>query len=454
MGSRLTDSQQYAHLWGRPELARVFDERARLQSWLDILSALATAQARVGLIPAEAATQIAVHARAEELNLDLVAQQTRQTSHSMLGVIRGLQAKVPDSTRDHVAYGVTVQDVTDTWLALVMREVGALVWRDLHTVEGSLLDLAVSHRDTLMLGRTHGQPGSPVTFGFKVACWADEARRHLERLRQGRPRWLVGQLAGSVGVLGFFGSEGSALRAHFCTELGLGDPQISWLTSRDRVTEFCHLLSMICATIARIGTEVYELQRPEIGELREPGAPTAIGSITLPRQRNPAISEHLATLARLTRANAELLVEGMIVGHEGDDRGQQAEWVALSEVCLLTGTALQLARRLVSGLHVDTDAMQANLERYADQAAGERLLLGLSERLGLYAAHQLLHELDTTGLGDVQQTVEAVVTAGVATAEECADWLSRPSTGTAGEMVDTVVRRGLATRASEPETWQ
>src|SRR6478752_3863390 len=256
MGSRLTDSEQYSHLWGTAELATVFGERARLQSWLDVLAALATAQARMGIIPQEAAAQIAEHARAESLDLDLVAEQTRLTSHSMLGLIRALQQVLPEPAREYVYYGATVQDVTDTWFALVMREVGALVWRDLRAVEESLLALAVAHRDTVMVGRTHGQPGAPITFGFKAASWADELRRHLDRLQEGRPRWAVGQLAGAVGALAFHEAELDplALRRDFCAELGLGDPGASWLTSRDRVAEFGHVLALVCGTLARIGT--------------------------------------------------------------------------------------------------------------------------------------------------------------------------------------------------------
>ncbi|MDN5751009.1 MAG: adenylosuccinate lyase family protein, partial [Pseudonocardia sp.] len=306
MGTRLSGSLLYAHLWGTPELDAVFDERAMLQSWLDVLAALARAQAQLGLVPAEAAAAITDAARVEALDLAYVAEQTRATSHSTLGLIRGLSRVLPEQAREHVYVGATVQDLTDTWFGLVMRRVGEVVWRDLRALEAALLALAAEHRGTVMAGRTHGQPGAPITFGFKVASWADEVRRHLDRLRQGRDRWLVGQLGGAVGALAFFGDTGLELRARFCLEVGLADPGISWLTSRDRIAEFGGVLAMVCGTLSRIGTEVYELARPEIGELAEAAPPGAVSSITMPHKRNPEGSEHLDTLARLARSSAIL----------------------------------------------------------------------------------------------------------------------------------------------------
>lgn len=452
MGSRLTDSQQYAHLWRTPEMALIFEERARLQSWLDILVALATAQGRLGLIPSEAATEIAAHARADALDLDLVAEQTRATSHSTLGLIRALQAVLPSPADEYVYCGATVQDVTDTWFGLVMREVGAIAWRELRSIELSLLDLAQRHRDTVMTGRTHGQAGSPVTFGFKVASWADEIRRHLDRLREGRARWPVGQLGGAVGVLGFFEPQGIALRADFCAHLGLHDPGISWLTSRDRIAEFASVLSMMCGTLARVGNEIYELQRPEIGELREPTGPGAVGSITMPHKRNPESSEHLDTLARLVRANTAVLVEGMVAAHERDGRAWKAEWVALPEVCLLTGVALQTGRRLLEGLDVDVEAMRANLDHLGDRGASERLLAGLTTRMGNHAAQGFLQDLLAPGT-EMAEVVAAVVATGAASAEECRRWLAGSPAGAAAAMVDAVVGRARKARAAEPETW-
>ncbi|MXW89831.1 MAG: adenylosuccinate lyase family protein, partial [Acidimicrobiaceae bacterium] len=203
MDAHLIDSAVYGHGWSTPESLALFSERARLSRWVRVLKALAAAQADLEIIPAASAALIE-DLDASRLDPAAVGAETRRTSHSTIGLVRELQALLPVEAREHVYYGATVQDITDTAAALEMRDVGTIVWRDLRAVEASLLELAERHRDTPMLGRTHGQPGAPVTFGLKVASWADETARHLERWRQCRPRLVVGQLAGAVGALGFY----------------------------------------------------------------------------------------------------------------------------------------------------------------------------------------------------------------------------------------------------------
>ena len=446
MGARITESELYAHLWGTEELRAIFDERARLQSWLDILAGLARAQAAVGIIPPESAKEITAAADVDRLDLAFVAEETRRTSHSTLGLIHGLQRVLPAPASEHVYLGATVQDVTDTWTAVAMRDVGRVVWRDLRAVEALLVDLAERHRDTVMVGRTHGQPGSPITFGFKAASWADEVRRHLDRLGEGRSRWLVAQLGGAVGVLGFFGDDGPAVRAAFCAELGLSDPRISWLTSRDRLAEFAHALAMVCATLARIGNEVLELQRPEIGELREPSTTDSVGSITMPHKRNPERSEHLDTLARLARSSAGVLLEGMVQIHERDGRGWKAEWVAFPEVCLLTGVALQTAIGLLSGLEVDVESMAANVPA---NGGSERVLATLTARFGKHEAQARMHAAIQPGAGQPASLEDT----GLLDADELRAVLATPAIAGAQAMVDEVVARSRAARLVEDDRW-
>lgn len=399
MTARITESSAYAHLWGTSAMRDVFDERARIRGWLVVLAALVRAQASMGWVPADAAREISDPDLADRLDLDRVAEGTRRTGHSTLGLIEELRRCLPASARDHVYVGATVQDVTDTWTSLAVRDVGRTLHRGLLQLEDDLIGLAETHRNSVVCGRTHGQPGAPTTFGWKVASWADEIRRHLDRLRDGAPRWLVGQLGGGIGTLVDFGDDGLAVRARFCQELGLADPGISWLSSRDRLGEIGAVLNGITGTLARIGNEVYELQRPEIGELREGRPDAVVGSITMHHKRNPEGSEHLDTLARLVRANAAVLAESVVSQHERDGRAWKAEWVALPEVCLLTGTALELAVRLVQEIEVDTDRMAANV-----------------------AAH----------LGATQNPTD---------------------TGAAGAMVDLVVARAREARATEADPW-
>jgi adenylosuccinate lyase len=453
MTTRLSDSALYQHLWGTAEARDVLGEQGRLAGWLSVIAALAEAQASAGLIPASAARAIAACCeRPAVIDLEYAAAQTRSTSHSMLGLIRALQQVVPEEARQYVYVGATVQDITDTATAVALRRIGGIMWRDLRLVESQLLSLAVAHRSTVMAGRTHGQPGSPVTFGWKAASWADEVRRHLDRLREGGPRWMVGQLGGGVGSLVFYGSAGSAVRSRFCASLGLGDPGISWLTSRDRLAEFGSLLSWICGTLARIGGEVYELQRPEIGELAEAAPTGTVGSITMPHKRNPEASEHLDTLARLVRANAGVLTEGLAQQHERDGRGWKAEWVALPEACLLTCAALRLALDLVTGLRVDAAAMARNLSRYGGWPVSERALALLAPRLGARRAQELLQ----SAFGDAAVGVpaaEVLAGAGLFSAAEARELTAAPQTGSCEAMADMVVERARAARAAEPEVW-
>jgi adenylosuccinate lyase len=398
VGAHLVDSVVYGHLWSTPELRRLLDDVGRTQAWLDILAALAEAQAEVGLVPADAARAIRKYADVELLDLAQVAEQTRATGHSTLGLIRCLQQLLPDDAREWVYYGATVQDVSDTWTAMVMRQVADILERDLARAEAAAVALARRHRDTVMCGRTHGQPGLPITFGFKAAVWAAELRRHRLRIAEGRRRRELVQLGGALGTMEFWGAQALPLLEGFARRLGLGVPDIAWITARDGIAEFSGLLAMVTATLGKIGQEVYDLQRPEIGEVREPFTPGQVGSITMPHKRNPELSEHLVTLARLVRAEAGVTVEGMVHEHERDGRSWKAEWVVLPEACLLTGAALSFGCRLLEGLEVQAERMFANLTAQGGYVLSEPVMRALADRVGKHTAHELVYEATLAGL--------------------------------------------------------
>lgn len=458
MTARLTESRMYGHLWGTSRMRAIFTEDARLRSWLHILTALADAQAHLGLVPDTAAKAISTHADTGRLDMDLIANETRRSGHSMLGLIAGLRAALPEEAREHVYHGATVQDVTDTWTAIAMRQAGAIVWTDMWALESLLLDLAEEHRDTVMVGRTHGQAGAVITFGWKVATWADEVRRHLDRLRDGADRWLVGQLGGAVGTGAFFGADAVALRDLFCANLGLTAPRISWLSTRDRIADFGGTLAQIGATLGRIGNEIYALARSSAAEVRESADVGAVSSITMPHKRNPERSEHLVTLARLVAPHAQLLVDAMIGEHERDGRSWKTEWVALPEICLLVGTGSEIARDVVAGLEVDVAAMATNVEAHRHGLASERLLVAATRAIGKHSAQQLLSNV----LADAHATrvpLDRALTDSAELREHLGGDTIRaaldapPDTGAAGEMVDAVVTAARGRRAGESDTW-
>ncbi len=448
MDAHLIDSAVYGHGWSTAESVAIFSERARLERWVHVLKALASAQADLEIIPASSARAID-GLDAGSLDPAALGAETRRTSHSAAGLVRELQAHLPDEAREHVYYGATVQDVSDTAAALEMRDVGSIVWRDLRAAESSLLDLAVRHRDTPMLGRTHGQPGAPVTFGLKVASWADETSRHLQRWRQSRPRLMVGQLAGAVGALGFYGDLGPELRGRFCQRLGLGEPAISWIAARDRIAEFANNAALVSATMARMANEVYNLQRREIGEAAETASAATMGSFTMPHKRNPERSEQMVTLARLVRSAAGVLTETMVGDHERDGRTWKTEWVLLPEMSHYLLAQLSLARDLAAGIEVDAEAMAANLQTMGDSGSQE-LLKRLSSRLGKHRANDELQQAYRAArligrplpevLGEIASPAEL-------------EGLDRPETGSAAAMVDAVMAAATERRTAESDDW-
>jgi adenylosuccinate lyase len=380
----------FEHLWSTPETRELFADEGRTQLWLSVVGALAQEQGALGVIPVEAANEIATRAQ-RPVDLEAVAEETRRSGHSTLGLIRVLQGDLSVGAREWVYYGATVQDVADTWTGLAMQRMLAIAARDLSRIEASLVELAERHRDAVMLGRTHGQPGLPITFGFKAAVWIAEIRRHRQRIEEAGPRLAVGQLAGAVGTLSAWGPHGPELQRRVLERIGLGVPDMPWLTARDRVAELVGLLALVTGTLAKIGNEVYNLQRPEIGELAEAPADGVVGSITMPQKRNPERSEHLATLARVVRAAAGLALEGMVSEHERDGAAWKTEWAFLPQSCGAAAAALALGADLAAGLQVDAERMRANVEAQGGYVLAEPVMLALGEAVGPRRAHELVH---------------------------------------------------------------
>jgi adenylosuccinate lyase len=219
----------------------------------------------------------------------------------------------------------------------------------------------------------------------------------------------------------FWGEQALPLLDRFAAQLGLGAPELPWLTARDRIAEFVMLLALVTGTLAKIGNEIFELQRPEIGEVAEPFTEGTVGSITMPHKRNPELSEHLDTLARIVRSDAGVAVEGLVALHERDGRGWKAEWLVLPEASQLTGAALGFAARLLEGLQVDAARMRANLDTHGGSLLSEPLMAALAKRIGKHSAHEVVYAAAMAARADGTDLADRLLADGLLDATEIAE---------------------------------
>jgi adenylosuccinate lyase len=401
----------YGGAWATPAMRALFADEPRTRRWLELLALLAEVQADHGVIPKDAAQDIDATCRSIEIDAGFMAQCREgydTTGHSTAGLIAAVVRRCSASGREWFYFGVTVQDITDTWLMLTLRDARRLLIADLERAIAASTDLCRRYRDTIMAGRTHGQQGLPITFGFKAAGWLAELRRHRQRFDEAAKRLDVGQLCGGVGSLSAMGPKALAVQKQFLSRLGLREPDMSWTASRDILTEWAHLLVLSTGTADRIGHEVYNLQRDEIGELREPHLAEGIGSITMPHKRNPEAAEHIGTLARVVRANAGLLAECLVHDHERDGKSWKAEWHAIPELTMAAGKAHALLASLLEGIEVCTGRMRVNLETSGGFALSERAMLALALHVGKESARQIIQRVAASARREGRSFADAI----------------------------------------------
>ena len=393
MPSHPIDFQIQAGVFSTPELQALFDEQRRFERWLEFEAALAGAQGELGVIPEAAAREIQDKARLACLDLGAVAAGYKTSRNSLVPVARALRLACAEGYGEYVHYGVTTQDVLDTAQVMELREVLRIVYRDLRVFEKIVCQLARRYKTTPMVGRTHGQQALPITFGLKAAVWLAEIRRHLERLQAMQPRVLVGQLGGAVGTLAALGPKARQVAAATLARLGLRHSPVAWHTARDTVVEVASFFAMLTATLEKIANEIYQLGKTEIAELRESAPGNAMSSSAMPHKQNPVLCQRIAVLARHVRALTGLVVDGMAHEHERDARCLWSEWLAMPQISIYTGTALQYLVRVMDGLVVQEENMLRNLHLHREMVVSEWLLFRLAAELGKMRAQEKLHAL-------------------------------------------------------------
>jgi 3-carboxy-cis,cis-muconate cycloisomerase len=389
-------------VFGDPETGQLLSERATIKAWLDVESALVAAQASLGIVPLEAAEQ--VQARASSVSIDQAAlhEGTRLVGYPILPLLGEVGFDAPEVAAT-IHWGATTQDIMDSGLALVLR--GALVRIETLLIEvgDAAAILADRHRATAMVGRTHGQPAVPTTFGAKVAVWMAEVARHCDRLRAARERAVVLSLFGAAGTSAALGPRSREVRRLVADRLGLAVVDVPWHTARDNLAEVGFVLAAISATCGKVAREVIDLSRPEIGELRERDADHRGASSTMPQKANPIACEVVVGMSSLAAQQVPALLAAMRAGHERAAGEWQIEWDALPTVVALTAGCLANTREILSGLSVFPDRMRTNLGIDGGTIMAERAMIRLAIQVGRAAAHDLVYEACSvvrhTGIG-------------------------------------------------------
>lgn len=443
MPAHVVDSRIFRDLYGTTEMRAIFDDTHLVGCWLEVESALARAQASLRIIPEAAAEEISRRASAEAIDLDALREGTDLVGYPILPLVRQLAALCEGEAGRYVHWGATTQDIMDTANVLQLREALELFERDLDALIQILVSQAHQHKNTVMAGRTHGQHALPVTFGFKVAVWVDELRRHAERLEQLRPRLLRCQFAGAAGTLASLGENGWAVHQALAAELGLAPARITWHTARDGFGEFVAVCGLLAATLGKMANEVATLQGTELGEVEEPFVPGKGSSSTMPQKRNPIQCEAVIGIARLVVHKVPAMLTAMMPEHERAMGEWHIEWDLIPHTCLLTGAALRHSLAIFDGLVVNVDAMRRNLDRTEGFILAEAVMMRLAEFIGRQRAHDLVYEaclLAIQGENSLRSSLLKVPEVAAVLSEEDIDDLLDPTNyiGLAPDVVDAI----------------
>ncbi len=355
-----------------PDMTEIWSERTKLDKWLKVELAVCEAWAELGEIPAESMDKL----RAATFDERRVAEILVRTHHDMTAFTRAVSESLGEERR-FVHLGLTSSDVIDTALSLQLLDAADLLLADLERLEQALSRRAIEHRQTLVMGRTHGVHAEPMTFGLKLALWVDEVRRGRRRLVDARQMVAVGKISGAVGTHATVPPE---VEVSVCARLGLDVAPVSnQVIQRDRHAQFVCALALIAASLEKFATEIRTLQRTEIREVEEPFAEGQTGSSSMPHKRNPEKCERVAGLARVIRGYSVTALENVALWNERDISHSSTERIILPDGCGLLHYMLTLFTSIVDGMVVYPERMRENLELTHGLGFSQRVLLALIE---------------------------------------------------------------------------
>ena len=354
-----------------PAMKKIWDREAKYQFWKDVELAIVQIHEEMGTVPAGTFDEIKSRA---SFTLERCDEIEKETRHDLMAFVRNL-SETSGPVGRYIHMGVTSYDVIDTALGMMLRDSVDVVTTDLKALLDVIGDLAKAHKDTPMIGRTHGIHAEPITFGHKVAGWHGELARNLERLQDCRADIAVGKVSGAVGIHAITSPE---METKVCAKLGLTpDPATTQIINRDRHAHLLNVFALLGAGLERVATELKNLQRTEIRKVEEAFTSGQTGSSAMPHKRNPWNSETVVGLARILRANAHAMLESVATWHERDLTNSSLERIIFPDSCHLIHFMILRLTTILKGLQVFPDAMMKNLTKMGDLVFSEHVMISL-----------------------------------------------------------------------------
>ena len=357
-----------------PEMKAVWDEQNKFQTWLDVEIAVCEALAEFGQIPSEAAATIKRNAG---FTVERILEIEQETHHDLMAFVKCVTENLGDEGK-YVHFGVTSYDIEDTATAIRMRQAADIIIADLEALLKTIGEKAREHKDTVMIGRTHGVHAEPITFGLKMAVWYSQIQRDIERMKRAREDISVGKISGAVGS---FANIDPKIEESVCRRLGLKPAPVSTqIVQRDRHAEYVVALAIIASGVENYATEMRNLQRTEILEVQEHFEPGQRGSSAMPHKRNPWRFESVSSLARVVRGNVIPALENITSWHERDLANSAAERIVIPDSCFAVDFALQTFTKLMQRLVVLPENMKRNLGMMGGLVCSEQVMLALVKK--------------------------------------------------------------------------
>ncbi len=379
--------------YGTEEMKRIWSKESRIKRMIWVEIALLRALAKKGYLDEEKVRK--AQEKALKVTPERVKEIEREIRHDVMALVKAISEVVDEDVARWVHFGATSNDIVDTAVATQLRDSVKILELKLRKLANLLCDKALEYKDVVCLGRTHGQPALPTTYGFRFAVFASEIARHYVRLQQLKERLLVGKMSGAVGTQAGFGRDGFEIEEEVMRLLGLKPAIISTqIIPRDHYCEYVEFLANLSTTLEKIATNIRILQREEVGEVMEEFGEKQVGSSTMPHKRNPIDCENVCGIARVVRGFVEPMHQSAILWEERDLTNSSAERIILVEATVLADHILTKMIKIVERLKLNFERIRENLERVKGLNMSEAVMLALTRRgVGRQEAHELVREI-------------------------------------------------------------